>query len=77
MFKSIFTYMRVKDLIRFGLAGLRRSYNDNTILTALIKSIQTIPHWSNILSNVTCRKAQLKYSLGLKSRLIQLWDMKD
>ena len=69
--------MRLKDLNRFGLAGLRRSYNDNTILTALIKSIQTIPHWSNILSNVTPRKAQLKYSLGLKSCLIQRWDMKD
>ena len=69
--------MRLKDLNRFGLAGLRRGHNDNTILTALTKSIQTIPHWSNILPNVTCRKAQLKYSLGLKSRLIQRWDMKD
>ena len=68
--------MRLKDLNRFGLAGLRTSYNDNTILTALIKSIQTISHWSNISSNLTRRKAQLKYFLGLKSRLIQHRDMK-
>ena len=33
----MFTFMRLKDLNRFGLEGLRRGYNGNTILTALIK----------------------------------------
>ena len=32
--------MRLKDLNRFGLAGLHRDYNDNTILTALINKAQ-------------------------------------
>ena len=71
--------MRIKDLNRFGLAGLR-----------VVEAIMTIPfnsfnkeYLKQYLSSPTSRRSShvgrlnLSNTLGLKSRLIKRWDMKD